>query len=143
MKMAIRLSETAYQGGYMPFGAVLADAKGQIIVEAHNMSARAKKRGGSGDITRHAGEDCLFIGPDKVTLTFLKQFRQYSVLICFVYLSSFFVDRDGIGPKALRCSTCRRSSPMYLVHVDRTVCHVCGCHLLESSGQDRFWMLGA
>jgi tRNA(Arg) A34 adenosine deaminase TadA len=56
MKMAIRLSETAYQGGYMPFGAVLADAKGQIIVEAHNMSARAKKRGGSGDITRHAGE---------------------------------------------------------------------------------------
>jgi tRNA(Arg) A34 adenosine deaminase TadA len=56
MKMAIQLSETAYQGGYMPFGAVLADAEGQIVVEAHNMSARAKKRGGSGDITRHAGE---------------------------------------------------------------------------------------
>lgn len=57
MKVAIQLSETAYQGGYMPFGAVLADAEGQIIVQAHNMSVRAKKRGGCGDVTRHAGEN--------------------------------------------------------------------------------------
>jgi tRNA(Arg) A34 adenosine deaminase TadA len=54
MKAAIDQSQKAVEAGCMPFGAVLADANGKILVEAHNESKVAKKRGGSGDVTRHA-----------------------------------------------------------------------------------------
>lgn len=54
MVAAIAQSQIAVEQGCMPFGAVLADATGTILVEAHNGSAVAKKRGGSGDVTRHA-----------------------------------------------------------------------------------------
>eukprot|EP00439_Symbiodinium_sp_Y106_P075269 s1249_g14.t2 len=46
--------EDAAKSGHMPFGAVLADAEGKILAEAHNQSVVAAKRGGSGDVTRHA-----------------------------------------------------------------------------------------
>lgn len=48
------MSEDAAKTGHMPFGAVLADAEGKILAEAHNQSVVAAKRGGSGDVTRHA-----------------------------------------------------------------------------------------
>lgn len=54
MAAAIKLSEDAAKTGHMPFGAVLADAEGKILAEAHNQSVVAAKRGGSGDVTRHA-----------------------------------------------------------------------------------------
>ena len=54
MEIAIELSEDAYKDGHMPFGACLADSDGKIIVKAMNMSERAVKRGGTGDVTRHA-----------------------------------------------------------------------------------------
>ena len=54
MTAAIAQSQLAVDKGCMPFGAVLADATGTIIVEAHNAGLVAKKRGGSGDVTRHA-----------------------------------------------------------------------------------------
>jgi isopenicillin N synthase-like dioxygenase/tRNA(Arg) A34 adenosine deaminase TadA len=54
LRAAIRLSQDAVQSGNMPFGAVIADENGNILVEACNQSAAASKRGGSGDVTRHA-----------------------------------------------------------------------------------------
>ena len=54
LRTAIQLSEDAVQSGNMPFGAVLADENGTILVRAHNRSAASDKRGGSGDVTRHA-----------------------------------------------------------------------------------------
>jgi tRNA(Arg) A34 adenosine deaminase TadA len=55
MKAAIEQSRCAVANGCMPFGAVLADNEtGKIILEAQNGSAVAGKRGGSGDVTRHA-----------------------------------------------------------------------------------------
>jgi isopenicillin N synthase-like dioxygenase/tRNA(Arg) A34 adenosine deaminase TadA len=54
LRAAIKLSDDAAKNGNMPFGAVLADPDGKIIVEAHNLSAAAVKRGGTGDVTRHA-----------------------------------------------------------------------------------------
>lgn len=38
----------------MPFGAVLADGSGKILLEARNGSVASAKRGGKGDVTRHA-----------------------------------------------------------------------------------------
>jgi len=54
MKAAIAQSQAAVDNGCMPFGAVCCDVNGNILVEAQNGSAAAKKRGGSGDVTRHA-----------------------------------------------------------------------------------------
>lgn len=51
---AIRQSSLAAISGHMPFGACLADESGCIIVTAQNQSVAAKKRGGKGDVTRHA-----------------------------------------------------------------------------------------
>lgn len=54
MKAAIQQSRRAVANGCMPFGAVLVDENGEIILEAQNGSATAGQRGGSGDVTRHA-----------------------------------------------------------------------------------------
>lgn len=54
MTAAIAQSQIAVDKGCMPFGAVLVDASGNVLVQAHNESAVAKTRGGSGDVTRHA-----------------------------------------------------------------------------------------
>ena len=56
MKAAIEEAALASKEGKMPFGAVLADADGTVVVRAHNQCTQAKKRGGSGtvDVTRHA-----------------------------------------------------------------------------------------
>jgi tRNA(adenine34) deaminase len=54
MRAAIALSQTAMDAGCMPFGAVATDADGNFLVRAHNNSKTAKKRGGTGDVTRHA-----------------------------------------------------------------------------------------
>ncbi len=54
MKAAIEQSRVAVANGCMPFGAVLADESGKIILEAHNGSVIVGQRGGAGDVTRHA-----------------------------------------------------------------------------------------
>ena len=54
MKVAIELSKEAYETGHMPFGACLANSEGVVIVKAMNMSLKAIKRGGTGDVTKHA-----------------------------------------------------------------------------------------
>lgn len=56
LRASIVQSEKAAEEGCMPFGAVLADASGTIVVEAHNQCVAAAKRGGSthSDTTRHA-----------------------------------------------------------------------------------------
>lgn len=54
MRAAIEQSRCAVANGCMPFGAVLADETGKIILSAQNGSIVAGKRGGSGDVTRHA-----------------------------------------------------------------------------------------
>jgi isopenicillin N synthase-like dioxygenase/tRNA(Arg) A34 adenosine deaminase TadA len=54
MKVAIEESRNASANGCMPFGAVLADETGAVIVRAQNGSQAAAKRGGTGDVTRHA-----------------------------------------------------------------------------------------
>jgi isopenicillin N synthase-like dioxygenase/tRNA(Arg) A34 adenosine deaminase TadA len=51
---AIEQSHLAVVDGCMPFGAVLVDDDGKVLLEARNGSAAAKKRGGTGDVTRHA-----------------------------------------------------------------------------------------
>jgi tRNA(Arg) A34 adenosine deaminase TadA len=52
--VAIQESAKAVENGNMPFGACIADADGTIIAKAHNGCAIQTKRGGSGDVTRHA-----------------------------------------------------------------------------------------
>lgn len=52
--VAIEESAKAVENGNMPFGACIADSNGKILVRGHNLSAAHKKRGGSGDVTRHA-----------------------------------------------------------------------------------------
>ena len=55
MMLALKQAELAVANGNMPFGAVLADASGRIVCEAHNKCLAAKQRGGGlGDCTRHA-----------------------------------------------------------------------------------------
>jgi isopenicillin N synthase-like dioxygenase/tRNA(Arg) A34 adenosine deaminase TadA len=55
MTAAIAEAACAAKDGKMPFGAVLGDARGEIIFRAHNQCNQAKKRGGGmGDVTRHA-----------------------------------------------------------------------------------------
>jgi isopenicillin N synthase-like dioxygenase/tRNA(Arg) A34 adenosine deaminase TadA len=55
MKAAIEQAVAATAAGKMPFGAVLVDADGVIVCEAHNQCQAAKQRGGgTGDVTRHA-----------------------------------------------------------------------------------------
>ncbi|KAL3826554.1 hypothetical protein ACHAXA_003618 [Cyclostephanos tholiformis] len=54
MKVAIDEARNAYLNGCMPFGAVLADENGNIIVRAQNGSAASARRGGTGDVTLHA-----------------------------------------------------------------------------------------
>jgi tRNA(Arg) A34 adenosine deaminase TadA len=54
IKAVIEHSCLAVEAGCMPFGAVLVDESGNILVEAQNAGAAAKKRGGAGDVTRHA-----------------------------------------------------------------------------------------
>ncbi|CAB9530261.1 UPF0676 protein C1494.01 [Seminavis robusta] len=54
MKAAIAQSQVAVEEGCMPFGAVLVDDAGNILAAAHNCSAASSKRGGKGDVTRHA-----------------------------------------------------------------------------------------
>ena len=54
MKAAIAQSQVSVDAGCMPFGAVLADASGTILLEARNASLASAKRGGKGDVTRHA-----------------------------------------------------------------------------------------
>jgi tRNA(Arg) A34 adenosine deaminase TadA len=54
IKAAIAQSQRAVEEGCMPFGAVLADASGKILLEARNGSVASAKRGGKGDVTRHA-----------------------------------------------------------------------------------------
>ena len=54
IKAAIEESRDAVANGCMPFGAVLADENGKILVRAQNGSAVTGQRGGSGDVTRHA-----------------------------------------------------------------------------------------
>lgn len=51
---AIRQSSLAACSGHMPFGACLADSSGSVLLTAQNQSMAAKKRGGKGDVTRHA-----------------------------------------------------------------------------------------
>ena len=54
IKIAIEESRNAAANGCMPFGAVLADDSGKVILKAQNGSQAAAKRGGAGDVTRHA-----------------------------------------------------------------------------------------
>ena len=55
MRQAIAQASHAVAAGYMPFGAVLADADGKILFAAQNQCRQAKQRGGGmGDVTRHA-----------------------------------------------------------------------------------------
>jgi tRNA(adenine34) deaminase len=54
MKAAIAQSQLAVNDGCMPFGAVLADGSGNILLTARNGSVASAKRGGKGDVTRHA-----------------------------------------------------------------------------------------
>jgi len=52
--VAIDESAKAVKNGNMPFGCVVADASGNILVQGHNLSKAKKERGGTGDVTRHA-----------------------------------------------------------------------------------------
>lgn len=54
LRRSIKMSAIAVANGNMPFGAVVADAGGNILKEGHNLSAARKERGGAGDVTRHA-----------------------------------------------------------------------------------------
>jgi isopenicillin N synthase-like dioxygenase/tRNA(Arg) A34 adenosine deaminase TadA len=56
MKAAIDQAVAATAAGKMPFGAVLVDARGVIVAQAHNQILAANKRGGGSgaDATRHA-----------------------------------------------------------------------------------------
>jgi isopenicillin N synthase-like dioxygenase/tRNA(Arg) A34 adenosine deaminase TadA len=54
MKVAIDESRHAHENGCMPFGAVLADEFGNIIVKARNGTSATSTRGGTGDVTLHA-----------------------------------------------------------------------------------------
>jgi len=54
MKIAIEESKNASLNQCMPFGAVLADENGTIVLKAQNGSQASGKRGGTGDVTRHA-----------------------------------------------------------------------------------------
>jgi tRNA(Arg) A34 adenosine deaminase TadA len=54
IRAAIGQSQMAVDEGCMPFGAVLANASGKILLEARNGSVASGKRGGKGDVTRHA-----------------------------------------------------------------------------------------
>jgi isopenicillin N synthase-like dioxygenase/tRNA(Arg) A34 adenosine deaminase TadA len=54
MKVAVEESRYASANHCMPFGAVLADETGCIILKAQNGSEASAKRGGTGDVTRHA-----------------------------------------------------------------------------------------
>ena len=67
LRDAIGLSQEAVQQGNMPFGAVIADEHGNVLIRAWNQSAIAKKRGGSGDVTRHAEMELvrLMCDPEK------------------------------------------------------------------------------
>ena len=67
LRAAIQLSQAAVESGNMPFGAVIADEHGTILAQACNQSAASKKRGGSGDVTRHAEMELvrLLCDPEK------------------------------------------------------------------------------
>lgn len=54
MEDAIEESRKAAKNKCMPFGAVLADEKGNVVLRAQNGSFASAKRGGTGDVTRHA-----------------------------------------------------------------------------------------
>lgn len=64
---AIRQSALAVSAGHMPFGACLADDSGRILVTAQNQSLAAKKRGGNGDVTRHAEMELVRLACNKVS----------------------------------------------------------------------------
>jgi tRNA(adenine34) deaminase len=69
MRAAIEESVKAVLNGNMPFGGVIADQSGKILVRGHNMCTAGSKRGGSGDVTKHAEVEvvraaCAEIDPD-------------------------------------------------------------------------------
>ena len=70
LRLSYEMAVHAYQNGCMPFGAVLADKNGSIIVKAFNPTKASNKRGGSSDVdpTGHA-ETTLLRNPDWWSLT--------------------------------------------------------------------------
>eukprot|EP00978_Attheya_sp_CCMP212_P027408 scaffold91729_cov42-Attheya_sp.AAC.3 len=64
LRLAITESAAAVTNGNMPFGAVIADKNGKVILQGHNQSAAMKKRGGTGDVTRHAEMELVRMASD-------------------------------------------------------------------------------
>lgn len=86
MRAAIAQADKAAQAGKMPFGAVLASAEGEILVEAHNQCDAAKKRGGNtlGDVTRHAEMELVRQFTSTMNLEQRKQCTLYTSTECCV-----------------------------------------------------------
>jgi isopenicillin N synthase-like dioxygenase/tRNA(Arg) A34 adenosine deaminase TadA len=68
LRIAIAESQKAYKNGNMPFGAVIANEHGKILVQTHNQSSASKNRGGAGDVTRHAEMELIRMMSDTIPM---------------------------------------------------------------------------